>query len=111
MVFLTADSNLRPLPLVFLIKKPTAPFKIEDFNRFDTIKIFDNEVAFAPTVSLKTYGFLTSFSPVWRTTYIFISVVRLLLISKYFNLNSLLFCDKQFKKYKLSVILNLPLPV
>jgi len=25
-----------------------------------------NEVAFAPTVSLKTYGFLTSFSPVWR---------------------------------------------
>ena len=66
MIFLTADSNLRPLPLVFLIKKPTAPFKIEDFNRFDTIKIFDNEVAFAPTVSLKTYGFLTSFSPVWR---------------------------------------------
>jgi len=62
MVFLTADSNLRPLPL----KKPmvflTAPL------RFDTIKIFDNEVTFAPTVSLKTYGFLTSFSPVWRPT-------------------------------------------
>jgi len=43
----------------------------EDFDKnhrfLKNCKIFDNEVAFAPTVSLKTYGFLTSFSPVWRS--------------------------------------------